>query len=90
MLNLFIPSGALFYGEPRRRTVVVFDDALRQLTKETADGLHSLIDSGITPPPVLGKWCKSCSLVEECHPNVFVSKQSARNWLEKNMDGIEL
>lgn len=90
MLDLFIPSGALFYGEPRRRTIVVFDDALRQLTKDTADGLHSLIDNEITPPPVFGKWCKSCSIVEVCRPDLFVSKQSARKWLEQNIDSIEL
>ena len=32
MLNVSIPEGSLFYGEPRRRTAVVFDQALRQRT----------------------------------------------------------
>lgn len=86
MLGVSIPAGALFYGEPRRRTDVAFDAELRSLTEEVARGVHALIDSGETPPPSFGKWCASCSLVEECRPKLIASHRSARAWLEKEME----
>ena len=89
MLGVSIPAGALFYGEPRRRTDVAFDADLRSLTEEVARGVHALIDSGETPPPSFGKWCASCSLVEECRPKLFASHRSARAWLEGEMTLLE-
>lgn len=81
MLGIEIPAGALFYGETRRRTDVPFDDALRRLTQEAADGVQTLLASGRTPPPEYGKQCAACSLVEECQPKTFSSRRSARAWL---------
>ena len=86
MLGVEIPAGALFYGEPRRRTDVSFDAGLRGLTEETARGVRALIDSGETPEPTFGKWCSSCSLVEECRPKLVSSRRSARAWLERQME----
>ena len=86
MLGVSIPAGALFYGEPRRRTDVAFDTGLRGLTEETARGVRALIDSGETPEPTFGKWCASCSLVEECRPKLIASRRSARAWLERQME----
>lgn len=85
MLGATIPSGALFYGKPRRRMEVEFDETLRRLTDETARGLHALIDSGTTPPPNWGKWCSACSLIEECHPQILSSHKSAQKWLANEM-----
>ncbi len=89
MLSVTIPVGALFYGEPRRRTDVAFDAGLRSLTEEAARGVHKLIDSGETPPPSFGKWCASCSLVEECRPKLLASHRSARAWLEREMETVK-
>ena len=86
MLGVSSSAGALFYGEPRRRTDVAFDAGLRSLTEEAARGVHELIDSGETPPPSFGKWCASCSLVEDCRPMLVASRRSARAWLEKEME----
>ena len=86
MLGVTIPVGALFYGEPRRRTDVAFDAELRSLTEEVARGVHELIDSGETPPPSFGKWCASCSLVDECRPKLVASHRSAKAWLERAME----
>ena len=85
MLGVSIPAGALFYGETRRRTDVAFDCELRRLTQEAADGVRELIASGETPPPTFGKWCASCSLVEECRPKLLASHRSARAWLDRAM-----
>lgn len=86
MLGVVIPSGALFYGEPHRRTDVSFDPELRRLTEETSDGVHALFASGLTPEPIFGKWCTSCSLIEECRPKLLTSHRSVRKWLEHTIE----
>ena len=83
MLGVEIPAGALFYGETRHRTDVPFDDSLRRITQEVADGVQALLASGRTPPPEYGKHCAACSLVEECQPKAFSSRRSARAWLDR-------
>ena len=88
MLGVSIPAGALFYGEPRHRTDVVFDAELRRLTEGAAKGVHELLASGETPPPTFGKCCSSCSLVEDCRPRLFASHLSAKAWLERQMDEV--
>ena len=88
MLGVAIPSGALFYGEPRKRTDVEFDPPLRLMTEETARGVHALFDSGITPEPSLGKWCSSCSLLEACRPQMISSNQSARQWFNHELETV--
>lgn len=69
MLGKTVPEGAIFYGEPRRRTLVSFDSALRAETEEAAARLHSLLESGRTPPAVYDKAkCERCSLLDSCKP----------------------
>ena len=69
MLGKPVPEGALFYGEPRHRTLVTFDPALRAETEDTAARLHRLLESGRTPPAVYDKAkCERCSLLDLCKP----------------------
>ncbi len=70
MLELDIPGGALFYGQPKRRTDVLFSEDLRLLTVRTAARLHELVSRGITPPAIYEKKCDSCSLIEQCQPKL--------------------
>lgn len=79
MLNVRVPAGALFYGQPRRRTEVVFDAGLRSLTEQTAAKLHALISRGVTPAAVYEKKCESCSLKGVCLPD---ATRSARRYLQ--------
>ena len=81
MLSVAIPEGALFYGQTRHRLDVVFDEALRRETAETARLTHALIASGRTPPPVYEKRCESCSLMAECLPKTLQKKRSVKNYL---------
>ena len=83
MLALHIPSGALFYGQTKRRLDVDFDNALREKTLLAAEGVHDLFRNGITPPPDPGPKCKLCSLKEECLPDVIVQSKSATTYLKK-------
>lgn len=88
MLGVTIPAGALFYGETRRRTDVTFDDELRALTEETVKSARELLQSGVTPPPVLTKGCKACSLVDLCRPEDFCKNISAKRWMNIRIDEI--
>jgi CRISPR-associated exonuclease Cas4 len=57
MFGAFISSGALFYGESRRRTSVAFTPALRGQTEWLAERMHRLFDSGVTPPAIYEPKC---------------------------------
>lgn len=86
MLNVEVPAGALFYGTTRRRQDVAFDAALRALTEQTANDVHRLLTEGRIPGPEYGKWCESCSLVDDCQPKT--RNLSARMWLERQLEGV--
>lgn len=81
MLGVKIPSGCLFYGQNRRRTLTEFDAILRQLVAETAAALHAMIDSRVTP---LAEYescrCDACSLIELCQPKAMRFKRGVQIW----------
>ena len=83
MLDAAISEGALFYGQTRHRLDVVFDEALRRETEDTAQRAHDLIDSGITPKPVYEKRCESCSLIAECLPKAIQKRRSVKSYLTR-------
>lgn len=69
MMEVEIPDGAIFYGQPRRRQNVEFTPELRAETAATAVALHQLIQSGKTPPADYDeKKCAACSLLDICMP----------------------
>ena len=86
MLCVSIASGALFYGETRRRVDVLLDDELRELTEDIVAKVHALIRIGETPPPVLTKGCRSCSLYEQCRPEDVGGRDSVRRWIRNQLD----
>jgi CRISPR-associated exonuclease, Cas4 family len=85
MLGVEIQRGALFYGKTRRRLDVVFDNALRSKTEDTAGKARALIESGQTPQPVYTKKCESCSLVGECLPKTIGKRRSVKSYLARIM-----
>ena len=86
MLDVSVPSGAIFYGRTRRRLDVSFDDNFRKETEEAAKRAHDLIDSGMTPPPVYEKRCESCFLIGECLPKGIGRKSSVKRYLTRMID----
>lgn len=70
MLCCPIPQGALFYGETRRRTSVLFDEALRQQVTALTQEMHALYRRGNTPKAAVSKSCNACSLKEYCLPHL--------------------
>ena len=79
-----VAEGALFYGEPRRRTVVPFDAELRALTIRIAADTRALFEAGRTPRMKYErKRCDPCSLLEICRPRVTGTARSAAAWLDE-------
>jgi CRISPR-associated exonuclease Cas4 len=86
MLSVTIPAGAVFYGQTRHRLDVVFDEALRRETEETARLAHNLIAAGLTPPPVYAKRCESCSLMAECLPKTLQKRRSVKAYMTRILE----
>lgn len=85
MLQCTVPEGALYYGEKKRRTTVVFDQPLREKTVQTVAAVHSLLAAGRTPPPQYAKRCESCSFLPLCLPKVATRKRVGR-YLQKMVE----
>ena len=79
MRGISILGGALYYGKSRRRKNVVFDEALRERTRQTAVRLHAFLRAGRTPTPTYtSTTCPRCSLLSYCMPK-RLSKASSVN-----------
>lgn len=86
MTGFSIPSGALFYGTPRRRTEVAFDRELRAITEEAARRLHEMISNGVTPHATREAKCDSCSLLHLCLPARTGGRRSAQRFVDHALD----
>ena len=80
MLNTRIPEGSLYYGQTRKRTIVSMSEELRHETERIAMKFHQLMEMKSLPPPDKQAHCKSCSLADECMPELCAS---ASRYLEK-------
>ena len=76
MTGKTVAEGALWYQQTRHREPVVFSGSLREETLAVIEKVSSLLESGATPPPVYGKHCKACSLVEICQPQLLGKDRS--------------
>lgn len=83
MLCCDIPEGALFYGETRRREVVLFDPALREQVHTMVTEMHQLYTRRYTPKVKLSKSCSACSLRELC-----LSKLSRKKFVEEYLHAV--
>lgn len=78
MLCCSILEGALFYGETRRRTAVLFTEELREKVRLTTAEMHQMFRRGYTPKVKPTKSCNACSLKELCLP-VLMREKMYRN-----------
>jgi len=86
-LGIAIPEGFLFYGKPRRRTIVRFDTELRTLVADCAQRLRNILQSGILPAPVYEKTkCGACSLYDTCQPR---TPASAKTWFHSQISNLK-
>jgi CRISPR-associated exonuclease Cas4 len=82
MRDVNIKSGALWYWQVRAREPVLFDEALRSITRQTIEAAHALMVSAETPmPTTLKRRCCACSLLDTCEPETF-RKDHSRRYIE--------
>jgi CRISPR-associated exonuclease Cas4 len=83
MLGVAVPTGALFYGETRRRLEVAIDAPLRAITLDLVARLADLFGTRTTPPAVYEKSkCDRCSLIDLCLPK---AKPSASAYIARQL-----
>ena len=85
MLCCTVPEGALYYGQTRRRTVIVFDEALRQSVRDMLAEMHQLYHRGRTPKVKPSKACNACSLKELCLP-ALMRRDSSVQYLQDALE----
>ena len=87
MLCCTIAEGALFYGEPRRRTIVFFSPELRQNVRDFSAEMHHYYRRGDTPKAKPGKSCHACSLKELCLPQL-IRRGNVSAYLKQAMEEL--
>lgn len=85
MLCCEIPEGALFYGESRRREIVLFTDELRAQVRACLEEMHALYRRKHTPKVKPSRHCNACSLRELCLPKLC-RKQPVQDYLRARME----
>ena len=85
MLCCEIPCGALYYGETRHRTEVVFTPELKQEVKSLLAEMHDLYKRGRTPRGKPSKGCNACSLKERCLPKLMKTR-NVSDYLRRGME----
>lgn len=86
MFGVTVGEGALFYGEPRRREVVLFDDGLRALTLETIRATRAMFVAGQTPlARYEAKRCDNCSLLDLCQPRLLARAGGVDAWIRRQL-----
>lgn len=75
MLHVDIPSGFVWYGGPRRRQAVTFDEALRGAVREMISAIRSQLLSGDLPDAPADSRCVECQLEPHCLPHDTASAE---------------
>ena len=88
MLCCSISEGALYYGEPRRRTVVLLTPELRQQVRDSLAEMHRLYQRRYTPKLKPSKACNACSLKDLCLPKLMSRKRVA-DYLSAAMEELK-
>lgn len=84
MLMCHIDKGYLFYGEPKRRTEVLFTVQLRERVQKTVEEMHESFERQYTPKVKITKRCKACSLSELCLPKLC-KNESAKAYIRSRL-----
>ncbi len=89
MLEMAVPEGAFFYGEPRRRLAVRFTPEVRLRTMLLAAEMHRLFNASVTPASKPGPQCRSCSLVHLCLPLNTGEIDQTEGWLNRLTNSLD-
>ncbi len=87
MLCCTIPEGALYYGEPRRRSIVALTPELRGRVRKSLTEMRELYQRRCTPKVRPSKSCNACSLKELCLPKLMRNRKVS-DYLTDAMEGL--
>jgi CRISPR-associated exonuclease Cas4 len=87
MLICSIPTGYLYYGEPRKRQLVTLDEPLRNEVKDMFLEMHEMYRRRYTPKVKPTTKCKACSLRDICLPGLNKTIP-VHEYLERNLKTI--
>ena len=85
MYGTVIPEGALFYIDAHQRVPVEFTQALRSLTRQTAEALWKCFREQSLPMAAETPKCRKCSLKEECMPGLHGSAHAYCHRLRREL-----
>lgn len=86
MLGIQIETGALYYGQKRRRTDVQFTEDLRALVQTTTAEIRACFLSGDTPLAEYDeRRCDACSLIDFCQPQAMRFQKGAAAWFSSSL-----
>ena len=86
MLCCEIPEGSLYYGETRRRQIVLFTQELRERVEKMFAEMHEIYRKGVTPKVKPSIGCNACSLKEVCLPKLTNSLKVS-TYLDNSLKG---
>jgi CRISPR-associated exonuclease Cas4 len=91
MLGVTIENGQLYYLQEHRRSDVLIDQALREITIGLLGRVRALQDSGQTPRAEYDKRkCDNCSLVDACMPrSVSAGAKQVERFIQSNLHLIK-
>lgn len=89
MLKTKIDHGYIYYHLTKRRVEVIFTEELRSKVVQMAKEMNNIFVSGRTPEVNYGKWCKGCSLINLCEPEIFSNQRSAKSYILKACELLE-
>lgn len=87
MLCCAVPEGALYYREPRHRTVISFTPELRRQVKDSLAEMHELYQRRYTPKVKPSKACNACSLKDLCLPKLM-NRKRVSDYLAKAVEEL--
>ena len=77
MLGVTVLKGAIFYGQPRKRSEIDLYFALRGEVSRLCSRARELYSNQTIPSPRLGRHCSNCSIEDICMPNLAAVDKSA-------------
>ena len=89
MLNVGIPSGAIYYGKTKRRLDIAFNEKLRRETEVAVVRLHELLSGNATPRAVRGPKCERCSLLNLCLPKAASGHRDVHGYMARAVSNVE-
>lgn len=85
MIGCAIVQGHVWYAGPRRRSKVLLDEELRQLTINTIDELRRCFVERQLPPAVNDERCGDCQLLGYCLPGVVAHPKEVERYLGREV-----